>query len=53
MMGKGKVVVIDDSPTVRKPAELVLQEEGYKVYTAEDGEECLKIAEEVLPYNTF
>lgn len=48
-MGKGKVVVIDDSPTVRKLAEVVLAEEGYKVYTAEDGEEGLKIAEEVLP----
>jgi len=48
-MNKGRVVVIDDSPTVRKLAEVVLQEEGYKVYTAEDGEEGLKIAEEVFP----
>lgn len=48
-MGKGRVVVIDDSPTVRKLAEVVLAEEGYDVYTAEDGEEGLKIAEKVLP----
>ncbi len=48
-MSKGKVVVIDDSPTVRKLAEVVLTEEGYKVYAAEDGEDGLKIAEEVLP----
>ncbi|MEK6693659.1 MAG: response regulator [Nitrospirota bacterium] len=48
-MSKRKVVVIDDSPTVRKLAEVVLTEEGYKVYTAEDGEEGLKLAEEVLP----
>lgn len=48
-MAKRKVVVIDDSPTVRKLAEVVLAEEGYKVYTAEDGEEGLKLAEEVLP----
>lgn len=48
-MYKRKVVVIDDSPTVRKLAEVVLTEEGYKVYTAEDGEEGLKLAEEVLP----
>lgn len=48
-MGKGRVVVIDDSPTVRKLAEVVLVEEGYNVYTAEDGEEGIKIAEEVLP----
>ncbi len=48
-MDKGKVLVIDDSPIVRKLAELALEEEGYKVYTAEDGEEGIKIAEEVLP----
>lgn len=48
-MGKGRVVVIDDSPTVRKLAEVVLVEEGYNVYTAEDGEEGIKIAEEVFP----
>ena len=48
-MEKGKVVVIDDSPIVRKLAEMALEEEGYKVYTAEDGEEGLKIAGEVSP----
>lgn len=48
-MSKGKVLIIDDSPTVRKLAELVLTEAGYQVFTAEDGEEGLKIAEEVLP----
>lgn len=46
---KGTVIVIDDSPTVRKLAEVVLSEDGYKVFTAEDGEEGLKIAEKVLP----
>lgn len=46
---KGTVIVIDDSPTVRKLAEVVLAEDGYEVYTAEDGEEGLKIAEKVLP----
>jgi DNA-binding response OmpR family regulator len=49
VMERGKVVVIDDSPLVRRLAELALEEEGYKVYTAEDGEEGLKIAEEVMP----
>ncbi len=48
-MDKGKVIVIDDSPTVRKLAELVLTEAGYKVFTAENGEEGLKLAEETLP----
>jgi CheY-like chemotaxis protein len=48
-MAKEKIVVIDDSPIVRKLAELALEEEGYKVYTAEDGEEGLRICEEVRP----
>lgn len=48
-MVQKKVVVIDDSPVIRKLAEVVLTEEGYKVYTAEDGEKGLKLAEEVLP----
>jgi CheY-like chemotaxis protein len=48
-MAREKIVVIDDSPIVRKLAELALEEEGYKVYTAEDGEEGLRICEEVRP----
>lgn len=48
-MGKGIVVVIDDSFTVRKLAEVVLNEEGYRVYTAEDGEEGLELAVRVSP----
>lgn len=48
MAGK-KILVIDDSPLVRKLAEVSLQEAGYEVYTASDGEEGLKIAEEVKP----
>ncbi len=48
-MTKGSVVVIDDSPTVRKLAEVVLTENGYKVYTAEDGEKGLQLAESVNP----
>ncbi|MCE5311874.1 MAG: response regulator [Nitrospiraceae bacterium] len=48
-MKKGKVVVIDDSPIARRLAMATLSEEGYKVYTAEDGEEGYKLAEEVLP----
>lgn len=48
-MSKGKILVLDDSPLVRKLAEVSLQEAGYDVYTAGDGEEGLKIAEEVKP----
>ncbi len=43
------VLVIDDSPTVRRLAELVLSQHDYTVYTAEDGDEGLERARQVLP----
>lgn len=48
-MLKGKILVVDDSPIVRKLAEVSLQGAGYEVYTASDGEEGLKTAEAVKP----
>lgn len=49
VMTKHKVIVIDDSPTVRKLAEVVLKENGYDVFTAEDGEKGLELAQNVKP----
>jgi len=43
------ILVVDDSPTVRRLSELILTQQGYKVYTAADGEEGLKIAKETFP----
>ncbi len=43
------ILVVDDSPTVRRLSDLILTQQGYKVYTAEDGEKGLKIAKETLP----
>ncbi len=41
-----KVMVIDDSKTIRKTAEALLSRQGYEVYTAVDGYDALaKIAE--------
>jgi DNA-binding response OmpR family regulator len=48
-MAGEKILVMDDSPLVRKLAEVSLQEAGYEVYTASDGEEGLKIAEQIKP----
>lgn len=48
-MAKEKILIVDDSPLVRKLAEVSLQEAEYEVYTASDGEEGLKIAEEIKP----
>ncbi|QHS09506.1 response regulator [Sinimarinibacterium sp. NLF-5-8] len=42
-----KVMVIDDSQTIRRTAETLLAREGYQVVTAQDGFEALaKIAEQ-------
>ncbi len=42
-----KVMVIDDSKTIRRTAETLLKREGYEVVTATDGYESLsKIADE-------
>lgn len=49
MNERRKVVIIDDSPIVRKMAEVALEEAGYDVYSAEDGEEGLRITKKVIP----
>lgn len=38
------ILVIDDSPTVRRLIELILNDEGYRVLTAEDGEQGVRVA---------
>lgn len=38
---RGKVLVIDDSKTIRRSAENLLAQEGYSVITADDGYEAL------------
>lgn len=47
-MGR-KALVVDDSPTVRKVQKLLMDREGYQVFTAEDGFEAFRIARTVLP----
>lgn len=44
-----KILVVDDSPTVRRLVELVLSQGGYEVITAEDGEQGLVLAKEHVP----
>lgn len=42
-----KIMVVDDSKTIRRTAETLLQREGFEVITAEDGFEALaKIADQ-------
>ena len=43
------ILVIDDSPTFREELKLALQSSGYKVITAETGEEGLRVAADARP----
>jgi CheY-like chemotaxis protein len=43
------VLIIDDSPTVRRLVELILSQEGYEVLTAEDGHQGIEITKEKKP----
>lgn len=44
-----KVLLVDDSPTVRRLGELILSQQGYSVFTAEDGEQGLELARKIRP----
>ena len=46
---KKMILVVDDSPTVRRLVELVLTQNGYEVLSAEDGEKGLEMARQHLP----
>ncbi len=46
---KKTVLVVDDSPTVRRLVELVLSQADYVVFSAEDGERGLELAREHIP----
>jgi twitching motility two-component system response regulator PilH len=43
-MAKGKILVVDDSPTDLRLITAALQSEGYQLITASDGEEALEKA---------
>lgn len=44
-----KVLVAEDDASVRLTIEFVLQDEGFEVFLAEDGEQALEIAQAELP----
>ena len=44
-----KILVVDDEPDILEFLQMVLEEEGYLVLTAEKGEALEKIRNEVLP----
>ena len=49
MSTKPLVLVADDEPRITKLVSIALQEEGFRVVTADSGEEALRKAEEVRP----
>ena len=49
MKKKHVVLIVDDSPTVRRLVTLALSQGGYDVITAENGEEGLKAAKRKVP----
>jgi nitrogen-specific signal transduction histidine kinase/CheY-like chemotaxis protein len=49
MGGEGKILVVDDEESIRDVAALLLESLGYKVVTAESGEEALEICKKEVP----
>jgi len=43
------VLVAEDDPSVRMTIEFVLEDEGFRVVLAEDGEQALRLARELAP----
>jgi DNA-binding response OmpR family regulator len=48
-MAKKKILAVDDEPNILLSLEFILEEEGYDVHVARDGEEALEIAAKVHP----
>lgn len=46
---RGKVLVVDDDPAVRNYLAQLLQEQGYEVFTASDGQAAIACAKEYRP----
>jgi twitching motility two-component system response regulator PilG len=44
-----KVMLVDDSSTIRRTAEAILEKEGYEVYTAANGFEAMSVITDTHP----
>jgi DNA-binding response OmpR family regulator len=44
-----RVLVVDDSEVIRRLIAVNLELEGFEVYLAEDGQECLEVVDRVAP----
>jgi DNA-binding response OmpR family regulator len=43
------ILIVDDEPDVRQSVKTILEMNGYKVYTAIDGDDCLKKVHDLNP----
>ncbi len=48
-MAKKKILAVDDEPNILLSLEYILEQEGYDVHVARDGEEALEVAARVRP----
>lgn len=48
-MAKKKVMIVDDEESLRELVTAIMEQEGYEVITAADGDECLKKLKNVRP----
>jgi CheY-like chemotaxis protein len=46
---RARVLVVDDSEVIRRLIAVNLELEGFEVFLAEDGQECLDVVEQVAP----
>lgn len=48
-MAKKRILAVDDEPNILLSLEYILEQEGYDVHVAHDGEEALEVAERIRP----
>jgi len=44
-----KILIVDDSPVMQKMTTNIFQNDGYKVFSAWDGQECLQMTKSLQP----
>lgn len=48
-MPKKKILAVDDEPNILLSLEYILEQEGYDIHVARDGDEALELAQEIHP----